>query len=66
MTADVGVGVGIVTVGPGFVGTTNVLADSKAYTAGGAVRARCPSVPHFAPLVNVIAVLARESSVLAM
>ena len=38
MTADAGAGVGIVTVDPGFVGTTNVVADSKAYTAGGAVR----------------------------
>ena len=47
MTDDAGAGVGIVTVGPGFVGTTNVVADSKVYTAGGgAVRARCPSVPH--------------------
>ena len=35
MTADAGAGVGIVTVGPGFVGTTNAVADSKAYTAGG-------------------------------
>ena len=34
MTADVGAGVGIVTVSPGFVGTTNVVADSKSYTAG--------------------------------
>ena len=47
MTADAGVGVVIVTVGPGFVVTTNVVADSKAYTArGGAVRVRCPSVLH--------------------
>ena len=35
MTADAGAGVGIVTVNPRFVGTTNVLAHSKAYTAGG-------------------------------
>ena len=35
MTYDAGVGVGIVTVGPGFVGTTNVVAGSKAYTAVG-------------------------------
>ena len=35
MTADTGAGVGIVTVDPGFVGTTNVVADSKSYTAGG-------------------------------
>ena len=34
MTADAGAGVGIVTVGPGFLGTTNAVADSKAYTAG--------------------------------
>ena len=34
MTSDAGVSVGIVTVGPLFVGTTNVVADSKAYTAG--------------------------------
>ena len=46
MTADAGAGVGIVTVNLGFVGTTNVVADSKAYTVGGAVRERCPSVPH--------------------
>ena len=38
MTADAGAGVGIVTVDPGFVGTTNVVADNKAYTAVGAVR----------------------------
>ena len=38
MTADTSAGVGIVTVDPGFVGTKNVVADSKAYTAGGAVR----------------------------
>ena len=35
MTADAGAGVGIVNVGPGFVGTTNAVADSKAYTVGG-------------------------------
>ena len=46
MTSDAGAGVGIVTVDPGFVVTTNVVADSKAYTAGGAVNERCPSVPH--------------------
>ena len=46
MTADAGAGVGIVTVGPGFVGTTNTVADSKSYTERGAVRARCPSVLH--------------------
>ena len=46
ITADAGAGVGIVTVDPGFVGTTNVVADSKAYTAGGAVRERYPSVLH--------------------
>ena len=34
MTADAGAGVGIVTVDPGFVGTKNVVADSKVYTAG--------------------------------
>ena len=28
------------------MGTTKVLADSILYTAGGAVRLRCPSVPH--------------------
>ena len=28
------------------MGTTKVVADSKAYTAGAAVRERCPSVPH--------------------
>ena len=46
MTSDTGAGVGIVTVGTGFVGTTNAVDYSKVYTAGGAVRARCPSVPH--------------------
>ena len=46
MTADAGAGVGIVTVDPGCLDTTNVVADSKVYTAGGAVRERCPSVPH--------------------
>ena len=46
MTADAGAGVEIGTVEPGFVGTIKVVADSKAYTAGGAVRGRCPSVPH--------------------
>ena len=46
ITADAGAGVGIVTVGPVSVGTTNTVADSKAYTAGGAVRVRCTSVPH--------------------
>ena len=34
MTADTGAGVGIVTVGPGLVGTMKVVADSRAYTAG--------------------------------
>ena len=46
MIANTGAGVGIGNVDPGFVGTTKVVADSKAYTAGGAVRGRCPSVPH--------------------
>ena len=46
MTADAGAGVGIVTMDPGLVGTTKVVADSRAYTVGGAVRERCPSVPH--------------------
>ena len=46
MTADDNAGVGIVTVDPVFVGTTNVVADIKAYTAGGAVRERCPNFPH--------------------
>ena len=35
MTDDAGAGVGIVSVGPGFVETTNTVADSKAYTVGG-------------------------------
>ena len=35
MTADAGAGVGIVTVGPVFVGTTNSVADNKEYNAGG-------------------------------
>ena len=38
--------VGIGTVDPGLVGTTKVVSDSKAYTVGGAVRGRCPCVPH--------------------
>ena len=46
MMADAGADVGIGTVDPGFVGTTKVVADSRAYTAGGAERERCPSVPH--------------------
>ena len=46
MTADAGAGVEIGTMDPGFVVTKKVVADSKAYTAGGAVRERCPSVPH--------------------
>ena len=40
MTTDVGAGVGIVTVDTGLVGTTKVVADSKAYTARGAMRER--------------------------
>ena len=28
------------------MGTTKVVADSREYTAGGAVSGRCPSVPH--------------------
>ena len=44
MTADAGAGVGILTVDTGFVGTTNAVDDNKAYTAGGSVRERCPSV----------------------
>ena len=46
MTSDAGAGVGILTVGPVFAGTTNAVADIKAYIAWGAVRARCPIVPH--------------------
>ena len=46
MTANAGVGVGIVTVDPGLVGTTKVVDDSKVYTAGGDVRESCPRVPH--------------------
>ena len=46
MTEDAGAGVEIGTVDPGFVGTTKVVADSRAYTEGGAVRGRCTSVPH--------------------
>ena len=46
MTADAGAGVVIVNVDTGFVGTTNVIADNIAYTVGGAVRERCPIVPH--------------------
>ena len=46
MAADAGAGVGIVTADPRFVGTTNVVADSKTYTAGGAVRESYPTVPH--------------------
>ena len=46
MTADAGAGVVIITVDPGFVGTTNVVDGSNAYTAGGAMRETCPSVLH--------------------
>ena len=46
MIEDDGACVGIGTVDPGFVGTTKVVDDSKAYTSGGAVRGRCLSVPH--------------------
>ena len=46
MTADSGAGVGIVTVDPGFLETTNIVTESKAYTAVRAVRARCQSVLH--------------------
>ena len=46
MTADAGAGVEIGTVDPGFVGTTKVVANNKAYTAGGTVRGRCPRVTH--------------------
>ena len=46
MTADAGAGVDIGTLDPGFVGTTKVVADIKAYTVGGAVRGRCPIVTH--------------------
>ena len=46
MMADAGAGVGIGTVDPGFVGTTKAVADSRSYTAGGALRGRCLSVPH--------------------
>ena len=35
MTADAGASAEIVTVDPGFVGTKKVVADNKAYTAGG-------------------------------
>ena len=34
------------TVDPGFVGTKNVVADSRAYTVGSAVKGRHPSAPH--------------------
>ena len=37
-------GRGIGTVDPGFVGTIKVVDDSREYTAGGAVRGRCPTV----------------------
>ena len=46
MMADAGAGVGIGTVDPEFLGTTKVVADSRSYTAGGAVRGRCTSVPN--------------------
>ena len=46
MMADDGAGVGIGTVDPGLVGTTKMVADSRAYTAGVYVRGRCPSVSH--------------------
>ena len=43
---DARAGVEVGTVDPGFMGTTKVVADSRAYTAGGAVRGMCTSVPH--------------------
>ena len=46
MTAAAGGGVENSTVDPVFVGTAKVVADSRAYTVGGAVRGRYPSVPH--------------------
>ena len=46
MMADAGADVGIGTVDPGFVGTTKVVADSRAYNAGGDVRGKCLSVTH--------------------
>ena len=46
MNDDAGEGVKIGTVDPLFVSTIKVVADSKAYTAGVAVRGRCPSVHH--------------------
>ena len=46
MTADTGAGVEIGTVDPVFVGTTKVVAGIRAYTEGGAMRGRCPSVLH--------------------
>ena len=45
MNANSGAGVGILTVDPELVVKTNVVADSKAYTEGGAVIERCLSVP---------------------
>ena len=47
MTADPGVGVGIVAVGPGFVGTKKVVADSKSYTAGGGCESEVSECPAF-------------------
>ena len=46
MTVDAGAGVEIGTVDPGFMGITKMVADSREYTAGGAVIGSCPSVPH--------------------
>ena len=46
MTSDAEASVETGTVDPGFVDTRKVVADSRAYTAGGAVRGGCPSVPH--------------------
>ena len=46
MTAAAGGVVESLTVDPVFVGTTKVVADSRVYNARGAVRGRCPSVPH--------------------
>ena len=45
-SADSGAGVEIGTVDPVFVGKTKLVADIRVYTAGGAARGRCPSVPH--------------------
>ena len=64
MTADAGAGVGILTVGPRFVVTTNAVADSKVYTAFVVPTNPGPTVtiPTPVPALEVISSLTHEHS----